>query len=241
MKYALIADIHANLEGLEVVLEDAKKNNCTHYVCLGDVVGYNPNPVECMNIVREMEMPCIMGNHDEYCGGTTDLAGFNPHASHAIQWTRDQLSEEQRDWLRRLKYLRMIANFTIVHATLDGPKRWGYVLSKLDAASSFTYQNTGVCFFGHTHVPLAFVREQNSVTGGKYDKFTVEKGKKYFVNVGSVGQPRDGDPRAGYVIYDLEASTIELRRLDYDIEKTQAKILKAGLPERLANRLASGR
>ena len=100
MKYALIADIHANLEGLEVVLEDAQKNNCTHYVCLGDVVGYNPNPVECMNIVREMDMPCIMGNHDEYCGGTTDLSGFNPHASHAIQWTRDQLSDEQRDWLR---------------------------------------------------------------------------------------------------------------------------------------------
>ena len=157
MKYALIADIHANLEGLEVVLEDAQKNNCTHYVCLGDVVGYNPNPVECMNIVREMDMPCIMGNHDEYCGGTTDLSGFNPHASHAIQWTRDQLSDEQRDWLRRLKYLRMIANFTIVHSTLDGPKRWGYVLSKLDAASSFTYQNTGVCFFGHTHLSLIHI------------------------------------------------------------------------------------
>ena len=241
MKYALIADIHANLEGLEVVLEDAKKNNCTHYVCLGDVVGYNPNPKECMKIVRDIGMPCIMGNHDEYCAGDIDLTGFNPHAGHAIKWTRDQLSDEERDWLQRLKYLRMIANFTIVHATLDAPKRWGYVMSKLDAAASFTYQNTGVCFFGHTHVPLAFIREKNSITGGKYDKLTVEKGKKYLINVGSVGQPRDGDPRAAYVIYNLEEGTIELRRLDYDLEKTPAKILDAGLPERLANRLALGK
>ncbi len=241
MKYALIADIHANLEGLEVVLEDAKKNNCTRYVCLGDVVGYNPDPKECMKIVRDMGMPCIMGNHDEYCAGDIDLTGFNPHAGHAIKWTRNQLSDEESDWLRRLKYLRMIANFTIVHATLDAPKRWGYVMSKLDAAASFTYQNTGVCFFGHTHVPLAFIREKNSITGGKYDKLTVEKGKKYLINVGSVGQPRDGDPRAAYVIYNLEEGTIELRRLDYDLEKTQAKILDAGLPERLANRLALGK
>jgi diadenosine tetraphosphatase ApaH/serine/threonine PP2A family protein phosphatase len=186
-------------------------------------------------------MPCIMGNHDEYCGGDTDLSGFNPHASHAIQWTREQLNDEERDWLRRLKYLRMIANFTIVHATLDAPKRWGYVMSKLDAAASFTYQNSGVCFFGHTHVPLAFVREQNTVTGGKYDQLEVERGKKYFVNIGSVGQPRDGDPRAAYGIYDMKAGTIELRRLEYDFEKTQAKIREADLPERLANRLALGK
>ena len=241
MKYALIADIHANLEAFEVVLEDAQKNNCTHYVCLGDVVGYNPNPRECMKIVRDMEMPCIMGNHDEYCAGDIDLSGFNPHASQAITWTRDQLSDDERDWLKRLKYLRMIANFTIVHSTLDAPKRWGYVMSKLDAAASFTYQNTGVCFFGHPHVPLAFVRDSSSGTGGKYDMLTVEKGKKYFMNVGSVGQPRDGDPRAAYVIYDLKAGIIELRRLEYDFEKTQAKILEAGLPERLANRLALGK
>tara|TARA_Y100001960_G_C14100506_1_gene552647 strand:- start:215 stop:559 length:345 start_codon:yes stop_codon:yes gene_type:complete len=114
-------------------------------------------------------------------------------------------------------------------------------MSKLDAAASFTYQNTGVCFFGHTHVPLAFVREQNTVTGGKYDQLEVERGKKYFVNIGSVGQPRDGDPRAAYGIYDMKAGTIELRRLEYDFEKTQAKIREADLPERLANRLALGK
>ena len=240
MKYAIIADIHANLEGFEVVLDDAQKNDCTHYVCLGDVVGYNSNPKECMKIVRDMNMPCIMGNHDEYCSGMEELVGFNPHAAHAVQWTRDQLSDEEREWLRRLKYKRLVANFTTVHATLDDPKRWCYVMSKFDAAASFTYQNTGVCFFGHTHVPLAFVRD-SMVRGGTYSTIKVEQGKKYFVNVGSVGQPRDKDPRAGYVIYDIKAKTIELRRLEYDIEKTQAKILEAGLPERLANRLALGK
>jgi diadenosine tetraphosphatase ApaH/serine/threonine PP2A family protein phosphatase len=133
-----------------------------------------------------------------------------------------------------------VGSFSIVHATLDGPQRWGYVFDKLEAAASFTYQNTSVCFFGHTHVPVAFVREA-TVRGGKYSKFRVEPGKKYFVNVGSVGQPRDGDPRAAYVIYDMEESTIELRRLDYDIATTQKKILEAGLPQRLADRLALGK
>jgi diadenosine tetraphosphatase ApaH/serine/threonine PP2A family protein phosphatase len=133
-----------------------------------------------------------------------------------------------------------VANFSIVHATLDAPQRWGYVFEKLEAAASFTYQNTQVCFFGHTHVPVAFIREVG-VRGGTYSKFKVEQGKKYFVNVGSVGQPRDGDPRAGYVIYDLAAGTIELRRLHYDIATAQRKIRAAGLPERLADRLSSGK
>ena len=112
---------------------------------------------------------------------------------------------------------------------------------KLAAAASFTYQNTGVCFFGHTHVPVAFIRENNMVRGGTYSKFKVEPGKKYFVNVGAVGQPRDNNPKAGYVVYDLNENTIELRRLDYDIAATQRKILAAGLPERLAERLEFGR
>jgi predicted phosphodiesterase len=128
----------------------------------------------------------------------------------------------------------------MVHATLDGPQRWGYVFDRLAAAASFTYQNTAVCFFGHTHVPLAFVRD-SVVRGGTYSKFRVEPGKKYFVNVGAVGQPRDGNPKAGYVVYDLNEQTIELRRLDYDIPKAQKKILEAGLPQRLADRLAVGK
>lgn len=240
MKYAVIADIHSNLEALEVVLADAKAQQCTHYCCIGDVVGYGANPRECLEIVRSMGMPCVKGNHDEYCSMDETLEGFNPHAAEAVQWTRQQLSPEDRQWLRDLKYVRLVASFSMVHATLDVPQRWGYVFDKLAAAASFTYQNTSVCFFGHTHVPVAFIRD-SMVRGGTYSKFKVEPGRKYFVNVGSVGQPRDLNPKAAYVVYDLDEQTIELRRLDYDIGKAQQKILDAGLPPRLAERLAHGK
>jgi predicted phosphodiesterase len=240
MRFAIIADIHANLEAFRVVLDDAQKQKCMHYTCIGDVVGYGANPHECLEIVRKMGMPCVKGNHDEYCSSEEELDGFNPHAAEAVNWTRKQLSKEDRQWLRDLKYVRLVASFSMVHATLDGPQRWGYVFDKLMAAASFTYQNTQVCFFGHTHVPVAFLRD-SVVRGGNYSTFKVEPGKKYFVNVGSVGQPRDGNPKAAYVVYDLDESTIELRRLDYDIPKAQKKIMEAGLPQRLADRLAYGK
>lgn len=240
MRYGIIADIHANLEALQVVLEDIKQQRCTHVVCLGDVVGYGANPKECLDIIRGMNIPVVKGNHDEYIGSTENPEGFNDAAAEAVAWSRNQLTEDDRKWLRELKYFRLVANFSIVHATLDAPQRWGYVFEKLEAAASFTYQNTQVCFFGHTHVPVAFIRD-TGVRGGTYSKFRVESGKKYFVNVGSVGQPRDGDPRASYVIYDLPQQTIEIRRLDYDIPTAQRKIRAAGLPERLAERLANGR
>ena len=240
MKYAVIADIHSNLEAFEVVLADTREQKCTHYCCVGDVVGYGANPKECLQIVRSMNMPTVKGNHDEYCSSEETLEGFNPHAAEAVNWTRQQLTAEERAWLRDLKYVRLVGSFSMVHATLDGPQRWGYVFDKLMAAASFTYQNTSVCFFGHTHVPVAFIRD-SVVRGGTYSKFKTEPGRKYFVNVGSVGQPRDGNPRAAYVIYDLDEGTIELRRLDYDIAKAQKKILTAGLPPRLADRLALGK
>ncbi len=240
MKYAIIADIHGNLEAFQVVLEDIKAQNATHVVCLGDVVGYNANPSECLKIVRDMNIPVVKGNHDEYCSTDNPLDGFNPHAAEAVHWTRNQLSDDDKKWLRDLKYSRMAANFTMVHATLDAPERWGYVFDKLAAAASFPYQNTQMCFFGHTHVPVAFMRD-TVVRGGTYSKFKVDSSKKYFINVGAVGQPRDNNPKSAYVIYDMDAQTIELRRLDYDIAAAQAKILAAGLPERLAERLAYGR
>ncbi len=240
MKYAVIADIHGNLEALKVVLDDAKSQKVTHYCCVGDTVGYGANPKDCLDIVRQMNMPCVKGNHDEYSSSEEELDGFNPHAAEAVTWTRKQLTKEDRQWLRDLKYVRMVASFSMVHATLDGPGRWGYVFDKLMAAASFTYQNTSVCFFGHTHVPVAFVRD-SVVRGGSYSKFKVEPGRKYFVNVGSVGQPRDGNPKTAYVIYDLDESTIEIRRLDYDIPTAQKKILAAGLPPRLAERLSLGK
>ena len=240
MKYAIIADIHGNLEAFQVVLEDIRAQKADHIVCLGDVVGYNANPKECLQIVREMNIPCVKGNHDEYCSSNSALEGFNPHAADAVHWTREQLSEEEKKWLRDLKYSRMVANFTMVHATLDAPDRWGYVFDKLAAAASFPYQNTQLCFFGHTHVPVAFMRD-TVVRGGTYSKFKLDAAKKYFINVGAVGQPRDNNPKAAYVIYDIDAQTIELRRLDYDIAAAQKKIRDASLPERLAERLAYGR
>jgi len=240
MRFAIIADIHGNLEALQVVLEDIKQQGCTHYACLGDVVGYCPNPKECLDIIRGMGMPCVKGNHDEYCSVDQATEGFNPAAAEAVIWTRNQLTEDDKQWLRDLKYVRMVTSFTIVHATLDGPQRWGYVFDKLAAAASFTYQNTAMCFFGHTHVPVAFMRD-SMVRGGTYSKFKTEPGKKYFINVGAVGQPRDGNPKASYVVYDVHEGTVEIRRLDYDIPAVQAKIRAAGLPERLAERLAYGK
>ena len=240
MKYAIIADIHGNLEAFQVVLEDIRAQNATHIVCLGDVVGYNANPKECLQIVRDLNIPVVKGNHDEYCSTENHLDGFNPHAAEAVHWTRAQLSDDDKQWLRDLKYSRLAANFTMVHATLDAPERCGYVFDKLAASASFPYQNTQMCFFGHTHVPVAFMRD-TVVRGGTYSKFKVDPAKKYFINVGAVGQPRDNNPKCAYVLYDLDAQTIELRRLEYDIESAQRKIRAAGLPERLAERLAYGR
>lgn len=251
MKYAIISDIHGNLEALETVLAHAREQKCEKFVCGGDVVGYNANPSECIRKIREMAMPCVKGNHDEYIGVDCDLSAFNQYAAEAVVWARKQLSEEERKWLSALRYIRLADNFSIVHSTWDSPKNWGYVQTEFDAHSSFFYQPTSVSFHGHTHVPLAFVMSPKSsnpedaaagkVTGGFYDTITVEKGKKYFVNVGSVGQPRDGDPRAAYATYDTAAGLIELHRLDYDIAATQAKIRAAGLPERLAERLEVGK
>ncbi|MBI3881509.1 MAG: metallophosphoesterase family protein [Verrucomicrobia bacterium] len=240
MRYAIIGDIHSNLEAFQVVLEDSRQQGCTHYACVGDVVGYGADPKACLDLVRSMGMPCVKGNHDEYCSGERELEGFNPHAAEAVEWTKAHLTEEDRKWLRELKYMRLVANFSIVHATLDGPQTWGYVADKLAAAASFTYQNTPVCFFGHTHLPLAFIRD-SVVRGGTYSKFRIEGGRKYFINCGSVGQPRDGNPKAAYVVYDVDTGSVELRRLDYDIAAAQAKIRAAGLPERLADRLSYGK
>ena len=136
MRYAIIADIHANLEAFQTVLADIKTQNVQQIVCLGDVVGYNANPKECLDMVRAMNIPVVKGNHDEYCSMDEDLDGFNPHAAEAVTWTRNQLSAEERQWLKDLKYFRMVTSFSMVHATLDGPQRWGYVFDKLAAAAS---------------------------------------------------------------------------------------------------------
>jgi predicted phosphodiesterase len=240
MRFAIFSDIHANLEAMTAVLEDAKKQNCSHYVCLGDVVGYNANPHECVEIVREMNCPVTKGNHDEQASLLQPSRGFNELAEHAIIWTRENLSEGDKEWLRELRLLQQVRDFTIVHATLDTPEQWGYVLNNLDATASFTYQHTAICFFGHTHFPIAYIRD-GGIKRVRVPQLTIEPNKKYFINAGSVGQPRDGEWRAAYCIFDVDRNLVEQRRVKYDIETAQKKILKAGLPRLLAERLSIGR
>ena len=240
MRYAIIADIHGNLEALQAVLNDAKEQGATHFACLGDVVGYNANPVECLEIVRELECSVVRGNHDHYVAHSDSLEGFHPLAANVVDWTRKQLTDEQRSYLSRLEFSQREETFTIVHSTLDAPGSWGYVFDKLEAEANFSYQVTSVCFYGHTHVPIAFELVEE-IRQGLFKKLKIMSGRKYLVNVGSVGQPRDGDPRAAYVIYDMIENQIELRRIPYDFTITQKKILQQGLPERLASRLAIGR
>lgn len=214
MKYAIIADIHANLPALQSVLRDAEQQGCTHHACLGDLVGYCWNPKECVDIIRGMNLPCVRGDWDVYCSTDEPLEGFNPHAAESARWTREQLTEDDRRWLRNLPLVQVVDGFTIVHAILDQPERWGYVFDKLTAAASLTNQQTPVCFFGHTHIPIAFIKD-SVVRGGTFSRFKIESGKQYFINAGSVGQPRDNNPKAAYVSYDLDTQVIELRRLDY--------------------------
>ena len=240
MKIALFGDIHANYEALETVLEDSVQQGCDSYICLGDVVGYNADPVACLEKIQSMGCPVVKGNHDEDAGGEHSLEMMNPVAAEALQWTRDQLNPEQREWLARLRMVRQVNDFTIVHSTLDQPNAWNYVTNKFDAMSNFSYQFTQVCFHGHTHVPRVFIRSSR-VQEVKADSVVIEPGMKYFINAGSVGQPRDGDWRASYCIYDTDTQTVSFRRLEYDIKTAQDKIIAAGLPEVLASRLAEGR
>jgi predicted phosphodiesterase len=240
MRIAIFGDIHANLEAFEVVLADAREQGCVSHICLGDVVGYNANPRECLEKVQSLKCPVVKGNHDDYAASDSSLESFNPLAEVAIQWTRDQLAPAERFWLGRLPLISKIHGFTVVHASLEDPGAWGYVLNQLDAAASFSKQTTELCFFGHTHTPRAYIKD-SSVVGLPFDQLILEPGKRYFVNAGSVGQPRDGDWRAAYVVFDQGKRTIRLRRLRYDLAKTQAKIIAAGLPHRLADRLAFGK
>src|SRR6201982_2307814 len=180
MRFAIFSDIHGNLEALEATLADAHENKVTDCVCLGDVVGYNANPHECVERIREMDCPIVKGNHDEQASLIESSRDFNEMAEQAIEWTRNNLTEADKDWLRDLRLQRQVRDFTIVHATLDTPAQWGYVFNNLDAAASFTYQHTAVCFFGHTHVPMAFIRD-DGVRRVRIEPLRIETSRKYFV------------------------------------------------------------
>ena len=239
-KYAIMGDIHGNREALSACLEHAEAQGVNTHVCVGDVVGYNADPAFCLDTIRDMDFIVVRGNHDHYCSHDECLEDFHPLAANVVDWTRRQLTPEQITFLRSMKLSRRVAGFTIVHSTLDMPDKWGYVFDTLEADANFNYQSTTVCFHGHTHVPVMYEKDDR-VTRHEYSTLNLTLGRKYFVNVGSVGQPRDGDPRSAYVTYDPSNKEIVLHRVEYDIAATQQKIRNAGLPEKLAKRLELGK
>lgn len=241
--FAILGDIHANIEALEAVIEDARREGVTNFLCVGDVVGYNASPAECIRVIRdELNAPCVQGNHDHYISNmNVRLEDFSPHAALAVKWTRAQLGPEDMDWLATLPLQKPVMGMTLVHATLDMPQNWGYVFDNLQADANFEWQRTPICFHGHTHVPIVYEKTNVGVMHLPAEDMTIRLGQRLFINVGSVGQPRDGDPRASYAIYTPSTRVLKFRRVAYDIESAQAKIRKAGLPERLADRLSVGR
>lgn len=240
-KFAILGDIHSNIDALNVVLEDCRSQGVTDFLCTGDVVGYNACPRECLEIVRDLGCPVVMGNHDHYVSSVQNLEDFNPHAAAVIEWTREQLTEEEMNYLANLPFVKTTMGITLVHSTMDVPENFGYVFDHLQAEAHFTHQVTPLCFHGHTHCPMVYEKQLSAVYRIDAQDFRLPIGRKYFVNVGSVGQPRDGDPRAAYAIYEPKSRALSFRRLDYDIAAAQERIRMAGLPERLAERLEVGR
>jgi diadenosine tetraphosphatase ApaH/serine/threonine PP2A family protein phosphatase len=238
--YAVLGDVHSNWEALNAVLRDAQVQGVSRYVCVGDIVGYNADPVRCLDAVRDLNCLTVRGNHDHCCSHDQRLNDFHPLAANVIDWTRGQLSEAQIQYLKGLRLTRVTSGFTLVHSTLDMPEKWGYVFDTLEAEAHFNYQTTSLCFCGHTHVPVIYEKYAGATRHVTADA-RLAVGRKYFVNVGSVGQPRDGNPRASYVLYDSDRKTVQFRRVEYDVRATQDKIRRAGLPERLALRLEAGR
>ncbi len=185
-------------------------------LCLGDIVGYFDQPKQCLELVRAHCQAAVKGDYDEYASSLNELSGFSPQAAENIEKTRSELSTSEREWLSGLPYHQDINDFTIVHANLDAPERWGYIFDGLAAASHFSKQIKPLCFNGHTHVPVAFQSKGGKViSGGIFTTFSIKPGIKYLVNVGSVGQPRDGGSDAAYVVYDAGCRTVELRRVGY--------------------------
>jgi len=242
MKAAIISDIHSNLEALQTVIKDIKKRRIKRIFCLGDLVGYGANPNECIVMCISEAKIIIAGNHDWAAVEKTDISVFNPVAAEAIQWTQKQLNKGNFGKLQRLKLTSSIEDIFLVHASPDKPEQWEYLFSLDEAKSQFEFFKTQVCFVGHTHVPGVVYQDANGYTDFISDNpFPLIEGRRYIINTGSIGQPRDLDPRASYAIYDGNCRSVEIVRLDYNIPLAQQKIIDAGLPEVLADRLLAGR
>ncbi len=242
MRYAVVADIHSNLEAFRAVLSDLeRRGGCDELWCLGDIVGYGPDPHACIELLRRHKGLCVAGNHDWAATGKLDTADFNPEAAAAARWTAGQLAPEDADFLNSLPLEAGKEGFTLVHGSPREPL-WEYMLNVNSARENFAYLKTPYCLAGHTHSPLVFREAESGVSLEPFapgDKVKLGE-ERLIINPGGVGQPRDGDARASYAVYDSRAATVELFRVEYDIAAVQSSMKQKGLPLRLIIRLSYG-
>lgn len=243
MKYAIISDIHANLAAFQAVLEDIEaRGGFDEIWCLGDIVGYGPEPHACIELLQRYKHICVAGNHDWASIGKIDISDFNPDAAKACQWTAERLTVEDVNYLQNLAIKLTRGDFTLVHGSPRHPI-WEYLLSIEEANDNFSYFDTKFCLVGHSHVPLIFQQSKNGNCFAVEVPDTIKLGSSKYrliVNPGGVGQPRDGDPRASYAIYDSDAQTMYHYRVNYDITITQKKMVEYDLPISLVLRLNYG-
>lgn len=241
MKYAIISDIHANLEALEAVRAEIGRLTPDKVLNLGDVVGYGASPAECIQAAKQLADVTIAGNHDFGVAGLTDIQYFNSYARRAVLWTAGVLKQPDIEYLRNLAltYVEDGA-FRLVHATPSDPGRWDYIFGRDQALMEFSSFPEPICFIGHSHQAGIFEMSERGLVSRGGDSVTVVAGRKYIINVGSVGQPRDGDPRASICVFDSASGEVRLVRIAYDIEGAKRRILDAGLPPILAHRLSQG-
>lgn len=241
MRYGLISDIHGNLEALQAVYKEIDKLGVDEILCLGDVIGYGPDPEKCLELVRERANVILAGNHDHAPIGLVDVTYFNTYAKRAVEWTAAKIGQEAREFFESCPLIHTFENFTIVHSTPLNPSAWEYILSIDDAVENFPHFDTRVCFIGHSHVPVIISKSsQEQIQVQRLGSLILQDDYKYIINIGSVGQPRDLDPRAAFATFDDASFSYELHRVKYDIGKVQRKILERGLPPFLAERLALG-
>ncbi len=245
MRFGIFSDVHSNLEALEEVLSFYKKERLQSFICLGDIVGYGPNPNECIQrIVSLKKVQVIAGNHDYAVVGLKELTWFNDLASRSLVWTKRHLTEENRNYLMRLPRLIDHSLFTLAHGSPRDPID-EYLLTARQYLDNVEFFRTAVCFVGHTHLPCVFYADSLGIIQIKPlaegEVFKIDPLAHTIVNVGSVGQPRDGDPRAACAIYDSDSKEVKIIRLKYNIDATQQKMRQASLPLYLSERLSYGR
>lgn len=238
---ALISDIHSNIDALNAVAADIKSYKVEEIYCLGDVVGYGGAPVECVLFVMQNCTATVIGNHDEM--GVTGVIFAPEHVAAPLRDAREKLTPTEKAWVKKLPLIQEVHGVTLVHSSLEWPEKWPYIQDERGVRAHFINQPTQICFVGHTHVPM--IARYSYSSGVKIftpnDKIiNLKECALFVVNVGSVGQPRDDDPRASYGLFDTEKHLFQIRRVPYDIAKAQERIREARLPEKNAIRLESG-